>query len=155
MDIEFIVMEDLIAELKGRLASFGMVISVDGVAGAGQKAIADKLAAQFSCEIIEVDNTSDAAKLKTEIASKQKKGTVIISGILMRKLMADAGIKPDIGIYVVPSEKNNRRTFWEGILSKPLPVYLAELKTDLDKKTVEYHWKFHPIINADYLVEGY
>jgi len=154
MDIELIEMKELMAELKGRLAAPGRVISVDGVSGAGQKAVAEKIAARFSCGIIEVDNTSDAAKLKTELAAKQKKGNVIVSGILMRKVMAGAGIKPDIAIYVVPSDKNSRRTFWEGILSKPLQAYLAELETDLDKKTVEYHWKFHPIINADYLVEG-
>jgi hypothetical protein len=154
MDMELIAVKDLMAKLKSRLGKPGQLLSVDGVSGSGQKAIAEKLAAQFSCELIEVDTTSDAAKLKTEIASKQEKGTVVIYGILMRKIIADAGINSDIAIYVVPSEKNSRRAFWEGILSKPLQVYLAELKQDLDKKTVEYHWKYHPIINADFLVEG-
>jgi hypothetical protein len=154
MDMHLISVKDLIEELKFRCVKPGKLVSVDGVKGAGQKYLAEKLSAQFDCEMIEVDNTADVVKLKNEIVAKQKQGKVVAYGILMRKIMLDAGIKPDIEVYVVPSEKNPRRTFWEGILSKPLPVYLAELKTDLDKKTVEYHWKFHPVINADYLVEG-
>ncbi|HNQ51465.1 MAG TPA: hypothetical protein PKL03_08530 [Candidatus Omnitrophota bacterium] len=154
MNMELTGMEDLFLQLKKRLSTPGRVISIDGVAQAGQKALADTLAGRFACQLIEVDHTADAQQLIAGAAAGRKKGHVIISGILMRRILAAAGLKPDIAIYVIPSEKNSRRAFWEGILSKPQQEYLAELKADLDKKTVEYHWKHHPIINADYLVEG-
>jgi hypothetical protein len=154
MNMELIDVKKLLAQLKGRLSGPGRSVSIDGVTGAGQEALADTLAAQCACDVIEVDTACDAAKLRIELAAKQKKRNVVVSGVLMRQILTAAGIKPDISIYVVPSAENNRRGFWEGILSKSLPEYLAELKTDLDKKTVEYHWKYHPIINADYLVEG-
>lgn len=146
--------EDLFLQLKKRLSTPGRVISIDGVAGAGKEALADKLAGRFACQMIDVDHTAAAEELKAGAAAGRKKGHVIISGILMLRVLAAAGLKPDIAIYVMPPEKNNRRAFREGILSGPQQEYLAELKADLDKKTVEYHWKHHPIINADYLVEG-
>jgi len=154
MNMELTGLEDLVAQLRKRLSGPGCLISIDGVAGAGQKTLADTVAGQFACQLIEVDNTTDAAKLRAAVAAGQKKGHVIIAGILMRRIWTAAGIQPDISIYVIPREDNSRRAFWEGILSKSMQEYLSELKADLDKKTVEYHWKYHPIINADYLVEG-
>jgi hypothetical protein len=154
MDIELIDLKDLRAGLKQSIARSARLICFDGVSGAGQKELAGALAAQLKCELIDLDESQDISKLKSAVKVKAANSSVIVSGILMRKAMSEAKIEPDFSIYVVPAKKNSRRAFWEGILSKPLQEYLSELDSDLDKKTVEYHWKFHPIINADYLVEG-
>jgi hypothetical protein len=154
MNIEMTGIKDLQADLRESMARSVRLVCVDGVSGAGQRELAVALAAQFKCVLIDLGDSMDFTKLKSAIKEKSSKASVIVSGILMRKAMAEAQIQPDISIYVVPSKQNTRRTFWEGILSKPLHEYLAELNQDLDKKTVEYHWKYHPIINADYLVEG-
>jgi ABC-type uncharacterized transport system ATPase subunit len=154
MNMDMISIKDLKEELIESMARSARVIAFDGVSGAGQKELAAALAAQFKCELIDLGESTDFSKLKSAIEAKAAKASVIISGILMRKAMSEAKIEPDFSIYVVPPKKNTRRTFWEGILSKPLQEYLSELNNDLDKRTVEYHWKFHPIINADYLVEG-
>jgi ABC-type uncharacterized transport system ATPase subunit len=154
MNMDMISIKDLKEELRERMARSARVIAVDGVSGAGQKELAGALAAQFKCQLIDLGENMDFSELKTAIEAKAAKASVIISGILMRKAMAEVQIQPDISVYVAPAKKNSRRSFWEGILSKPLQEYLSELNSDLDKKTVKYHWKFHPIINADYLVEG-
>jgi hypothetical protein len=154
MDMDMTSAKDLQSELRESIARSPRLICVDGVCGAGQKELAAALAVQFKCELIDLGESTDFAKLKSAIEAKRAESSVIVTGILLRKAMAEARIQPDISIYVVPSKKNTRRTFWEGILSKSLQEYLTELKSDLDRKTVEYHWKFHPIINADYLVEG-
>jgi hypothetical protein len=154
MNLELTGMSELLAAMKDGLSDSPKLVTVDGVRGAGQKEVAAKIAAHFGCEVVDVDETADAAQFKTVIAAKCKKSPVVVAGILMRTLITAAGLTPDISIYVVPSPKSKQRSFWEGILSKPLEDYLAELTVPLDKKTVEYHWKYHPIINADFLVEG-
>jgi hypothetical protein len=154
MNMEITQMSDLLIALRKRLVGGPHLVSVDGVSGAGQKGIADALTKTFGAEQIEIGQTVDSKKIAADGAAKIKKSNVIVQGPIVQKALKAAGLEPDIKIYVVPSAKNSRRVFWEGILSKPLPVYLAELSDDFDKKTVEYHWQFHPIIHADYLVEG-
>ncbi|HOW42566.1 MAG TPA: hypothetical protein P5110_07180 [Candidatus Omnitrophota bacterium] len=154
MNIELTSFKDLVEALKGNLTGHSAVITVDGVEDAGQEELAEKLGNLFKCEQMHIGGKPDAAKLKADIAAKRKQTSIIVSGIMLRKIMAAAGIDPDVSVYVIPAPGNSRRGFWEGILSKPLELYLSQLSSDLDKKTVEYHHQFHPIIHADFLVEG-
>jgi ABC-type taurine transport system substrate-binding protein len=92
--------------------------------------------------------------VRADIQGALAKGSVIVDGVMMRTIIAAASVDVDVHVYVVPSQANKRRAFWEGILSKPLDAYLAELKDINDKQTVKYHWSTHPVVNADFIVEG-
>jgi hypothetical protein len=154
MDMEITDVKDIIVDLDRMSVKGPQLISVDGVNGAGQKELAVTLAERFKSEQVHLDGTAGPADQKIDIAAKLKKGSVVVEGIAVRKSLTEAGLEADVSIYVFPSRRNSRRAFWEGILAKPLQEHLASLDSGADKKTVEYHWQFHPIIHADYLVEG-
>lgn len=176
MEMHVIDLKSLVSQLKNASQNSKRIIGVDGVSGAGKTAVAKELSSQLNYPVIDAvsfiakketkdfKSRIDLIKLKHEVSEKLKQGNVIFESILLLDIMKAIGLKPVISVYTIPSSQNPKRGFWEGILNKPLNQYLEELTADekkhhraniwLDKETVKYHWAFHPIIHADFLVEG-
>jgi hypothetical protein len=154
MRLEFIDKATLIDKLRENQGASHRLIVLDGVLGAGQEAIADALGDELGTQIRHIDPGESPAAVAEDVRRMRETGDVAISGVMMLHTLRESGLEADVHVYLAPARANPRRQYWEGILSKPLNAYLAELDDDLDRRTVQYHWQTHPVINADYLVEA-
>lgn len=152
MDIEITGYNELVGALKPVAADAG-IIAVD-VSGAGQSTIPGKLAGTLGCRRETLIGAESGARLKAMFKEPAGRGALIVEGVRLLELLRAAGVAPDVYVYVIPSRDNPRRKFWEAILSRPLAEYCEALPEARDREIVKYHHRYHPILNANFLVEG-
>jgi hypothetical protein len=97
------------------------------------------------------------AKVRKAIESAVDAGAIeIIECVTAMEKMKKGG-KKGVSIYVIPAKSSPGRALFEAIIGSDyneLMDSLTRAKREADKKTVDYHYTFHPVLDADFIVEG-
>jgi hypothetical protein len=153
MEFQITKAHDVIKQLDRFLKKSGMVISIDGVCPVGRMAVTEEVCSGLRYHAVSAAEFPDTGKLKAKIEEARRTGGVVIEGAQLRRKCSDMSVRSDVSIYVIPSVRSDRRKLFEDILSRGLNECIAELASREDKDIVKYHHTFHPVINADFLVE--
>ena len=142
------------------------VIGVDGIDGCGKSTLASELAGHTHYEVVCLDDFLDKNKgtfvdhINTASVRSAVRGRkVIVEGVCLLRVLSDAGLEPDLLIYV--KRFHNRiwaDEFWLG-LDQDLEVYLEKLRIsvaafsdedepvpreDLATDVIRYHHEYRP-----------
>ena len=147
MDIRITAYKDLtdrVRELRNG------IIAIDGVCEEGRRALAGALSLKFGFPVV---IAGPAMKAAADNASK--KCPVIVEGVVLLEALKKAGLRSAVNIYVIPAADSPSRFLFDGIVSRGYDEVMEELKNRPDDRhTVDYHYTFHPIIHADFLIQG-
>jgi hypothetical protein len=147
MNIHCTSYKDLIVSLKDLMVG---IIAVDGVCVDGRKALAAALSAARSFPVV-----SSGPAMKEAVEKAVKKGPVIVEGVVLLEALKKTGLRAALNIYVIPGSDSPARGLFDGIVSRDYDELMNELEhRPADRHTVDYHYTFHPIIHADFLLQG-
>lgn len=137
------------------------VAAVDGWTGVGKTALAYKLAHQLGCAFYDLDADANAPGvtefMTPERLAKARKNLqthsapTIVSGVLIRSFLASIDIEIDANIYV----KRISPWGWTDEDQTNSLAYINSFGTPsrLTLEIFEYHQKFMPHRNADFIFE--
>jgi hypothetical protein len=147
MNIHLTEYRDLVKSLRELK---GGIIAVDGICDEGRTALAAALSRTFAFAVV-----STGPALKDAVEKAVKKSPVIVEGMVLLEALKKAGVQAAVNIYCIPAPDSARRHLFDGIVSKDYKEVMAELEyRQQDRHIVDYHYTFHPIIHADFLIQG-
>ncbi len=147
------------------------LIGIDGLDGCGKSTLASELAGHTHFDVVCLDNFLDRNKgtyvkhIDIDGVRDAVRGRkVIVEGVCLLQVLSNAGLKPDLSVYV----QRIRNGLWADEdwlgLNQDVDEYLEKLrvaaeaiseedeavpKEDLSTEVIRYHHEYHPHENAD------